>query len=71
MIKSPDKVRDMEASYDRSLYRTMDYEEALERFEALWMEALLLNPRIGRLWEEDIEPDIVLARILNGLPPEA
>ena len=49
----------------------MDYEEALDVFEALWLEAISLNPRIGQLWKEDIEPDIVLARILNGLSPEA
>lgn len=71
MIKSPDKIRKMEASYAGSVYREMDYEEALDVFEALWLEAISLNPRIGQLWKEDIEPDIVLARILNGLSPEA
>ncbi len=71
MIKSPDKVREIEETYNRSLYRDMHYEEALLRFEALWIEALSINIRIGKYWEEDVKPDIVLARILNGLPPEA
>ncbi len=71
MIKSPDKVRQAKETYNRSLYRDMNYEEALLRFEALWIEALSLNTRIGKNWEVDIKPDIAMARILNGLPPEA
>ncbi len=71
MMKAPEKVREMEAAYNITLYRDMDYEDALERFEALWLEALSLNPRLGLLWEEDVESDIELARILNGLSPQA
>lgn len=71
MMKSPEKVREMEAAFTTVLYKDMDYEEALARFEALWFEALSLNPRLGQLWEEDVKPNIAVARILNGLSPEA
>ncbi|MCK4771596.1 MAG: hypothetical protein KAT18_01645 [Candidatus Latescibacteria bacterium] len=71
MMRLPDKVREIEAAHETALYGAMDYGEALERFEALWIEAISLNPRIGQNWEEDVKPDIELARTLNGLSPEA
>lgn len=69
MIRSPDRIREVEALWNRSLYSAMDYPEALARFTALLNQARLLNPRMGQSWEEDIKPDIDLARILNGLSP--
>ncbi len=71
MMKSPERVREVEAAHATVLYKDMDYGEALTRFEALWFEALSLNPQLGQLWEEDVKPDIAVARILNGLSPEA
>ncbi len=68
MLKSSDRVLEMEDGWARALYATMDYPEALARFTALWDQAQLLNPGIGKSWEEDIKADITLARILNGLP---
>ncbi len=42
---------------------------ALERFEALWAEALALGV-LGQVdWETDLEPDLAVARAVNGLPP--
>ena len=69
MIRLHDRIREMEAVWERSLYSNMNYPEALARFTALWHQARLLNPRVGQSWEEDVKPDIVLARILNGLSP--
>jgi len=69
MMKSPDRIRKSEAAWNREIYSTMDYPEALARFAALWHQARLLNPGTGQSWEEDIKDDFVLARILNGLPP--
>ncbi|MFC1627882.1 hypothetical protein ACFL3H_02065 [Gemmatimonadota bacterium] len=68
MIKSPARVRESEAEWNREVYASMEYPEALERFAAMWNQAELLNPGIGKSWEEDIKPDIEMARILNGLP---
>ena len=68
MIKSPDKIRESEAAWNREIYSGMGYLEALARFEALWIQARLVNPESGHTWEEDIEADITLARVLNGLP---
>jgi hypothetical protein len=67
MLRSSDRVHEMEAGWARSLYATMDYPEALARFTALWNQAELLSPGMGQDWEEDIKADIALARILNGL----
>ncbi len=69
MIRSHDRIREIVAVWERSLYASMDYPEALARFAALWHQAMLLNPQRGQSWEEDVKPDIVLARILNGLSP--
>ena len=69
MIKSPARVREIEADWNRETYVSMEYPEALKRFAVLWHQARLLNPQIGQSWEEDIQTDIALARILNGLPP--
>lgn len=68
MLRSSDRIRKIEATWSRSVYSSMDYPEALTRFTALWNQARLLNPGMGQSWEEDIEADINLARILNGLP---
>ena len=71
MIKDPGRVKALERAFDRRIYGTMEYLEKLRRFEAMWMHAASLNPEFGRRWQEDIQADITLARILNGLPPQA
>ena len=71
MIKSPDRIREAEAAWSRSLYVSMDYHEALKRYAALWSQARLLSTGFSESWEDDIKADIELARILNGLPPTA
>ena len=68
MIKSTDRLRESEIDWNRALYSTMEYPEALERFAALWEQAARVHQDIGMEWEEDIKADITLARVLNGLP---
>ncbi|GEM_PF-1493712 len=70
MIKSAARIREAEMSWDRALYADMDYPEALARFEALWHQAVLVNPVLGRDWQEDVKADITLARVLNGIPAD-
>jgi len=45
------------------------YAEALAIFSALWREARALNPDFPGDWEADLEPDLAVARAINGLPP--
>jgi len=70
MMKDPERVKNLEAAYNRRTYATMEYREKLRRYEALWMHAIRLDPEFGRRWREDIKADLTLARILNGLPPQ-
>lgn len=56
--------------------RAVSYERALEIFQGLWAEARLLNPEFPEIWEperweEDLAPDLAVARALNDLPPDA
>lgn len=71
MQKDSQKVDALEIAHDRRTYGPMAYLEKLRRFEALWMHAVLLDPLFGRRWQEDIQADLILARVLNGLPPQA
>lgn len=47
----------------------MTYEVALKRFAALWAEARALGIDARDDWLADLEPDLAIARALNGLPP--
>jgi hypothetical protein len=71
MQKDSQKVEALEIAHDRRIYGPMEYLEKLRRFEALWMHAVRLDPLFGRRWQEDIQADLILARVLNGLPPQA
>ena len=69
MISPSDRLAQFEARYLREAFRELTYEQALERFAALWAEACALNERIGEDWREDLDADIAVARAVNGLPP--
>jgi hypothetical protein len=71
MIVPSEKLAELEARYLRDAFSDLTYEEALERFAALWAEACALNPQMGKDWREDLEPDLAIARAVNGLPPDA
>lgn len=71
MIRPSPELDRFEREYARSR-RDMSYVEALEIFEALWEEATALNPDFPSPdWETDIEPDLRVARVVNGLPVDA
>jgi len=67
VIRDSKTLREFEAGYQRNQL-TLSYAQALERFAALWTEARALRPDLGSDWEEDLQPDLRIARILNGLP---
>lgn len=71
MLKNPEKVRSIEAAHEKELYGSLSYSEKLRRYEALWAHVRSLNPRFTRRWREDLDADIAIARVLNGLPPES
>jgi hypothetical protein len=71
MIVPSERLAELEARYLRDAFQDLTYEEALERFAGLWAEAHALNPQMGEDWREDLEPDLAVARAVNGLPPDA
>lgn len=71
MITSSSRLEELERRYQREAFRGLSYEQALARFSSLWAEARQLNPDVGKNWLEDLEPDLAVARAVNGLPPAA
>ena len=69
MIRANARWREFEARYRREAHRDLDFLDALSSFEAMWIHARKLNPRLGEDWREDLEATIAVARALNGLPP--
>lgn len=70
MIRSSEKLRRFERRQARE--HAPSYERALAIFAALWAEARLLDPGFPHpeRWEEDLAPDLAVARALNDLPPD-
>jgi hypothetical protein len=60
-------LKEFESRYAREAYRTPSYEQALALFTALWVEARALDPEVGHDWMYDLEPDLAIARVVNGL----
>ncbi len=70
MIRSSKQLDELDKRYLQATLRGLTYAQALERFAALWAEALALGASSGRVdWESDPEPDLAVARAVNGLPP--
>jgi hypothetical protein len=68
VIGSVERLEDFERWYASTHLSRRSYLEALAVFAGLWRHARLLNPDFPGDWEADIEADIELARVLNGLP---
>jgi hypothetical protein len=51
--------------------RRLTHREALEVFTALWRLALKMRPDFPEAWQNDIAPDLELARVLNALHDDA
>jgi hypothetical protein len=71
MIRRTRSLEDIERRHTRDVLAGRTYLEALIVFEALWRQASLLNPDFPGDWREDIAPDLVVARVLHGLPVDA
>jgi hypothetical protein len=61
----------MEGDFARDRIGRLTYGEALALFTSMWVHARALNPDFPGDWRTDVEPDLAVARALNGLPPEA
>jgi hypothetical protein len=46
---------------------SLTYREALARFTALWVYAQRVSPDFSLPWQDDVAPDLELARVLNGI----
>ena len=69
MSRSSKPLDQLDKRYQQETLRGLTYAQALERFEALWAEALALGV-LGQVdWETDLEPDLAVARAVNGIPP--
>ena len=71
MIRRTGRLDAVERRYSREKLGNLTYHEALCLFTALWSEARSLNPCFADDWRSDIEPDLAIARVLNGLPPHS
>lgn len=71
MIRRTTALENMERRYTREVLAGRTYLEALAVFEALWRQARLLNPDFPGDWREDVGSDLVVARVLHGLPADA
>ncbi|HJS43581.1 MAG TPA: hypothetical protein VJ755_08925 [Gemmatimonadales bacterium] len=72
MIESTRRLAEFEARYGREAFRQWSYADALALFSALWAEArAVASAASGDDWREDLEPDLAIARAVNGLPPRA
>ena len=68
MIKSSHLLQELDRRYERETQHDLSYEAALQRFAALWAEARELGVDTREDWLVDLEPDLAIARALNGLP---
>lgn len=69
MLQRTPKLVQFEADYARERIGARSFQEALALFEGLWTEARALNPDFPTHWRADLEPDLAIARAVNGLPP--
>jgi hypothetical protein len=67
VIRSPEKLREFDRWYAQTRSAKRSYHDALAIYEALWRHARQLRPDWPSDWRTDIEADIELARVLNGL----
>jgi hypothetical protein len=71
MIKLPHLLQELSRRYERERLADLTYDAALQSFAALWAEARELGVIDNEDWLTDLEPDLAIARVLNGLPPAA
>jgi hypothetical protein len=69
VIRNPERLEAFERTDSRDRLADLIYSQALVIFAALWREARTVAPESAVPWIEDLEPDLAVARAVNGLPP--
>ena len=67
MARSTDRLERLERRHARSLSARRSFADALRIFEGLWAEASALREDFPEDWRRDIQADLTLARVLNGI----
>ena len=67
MIRATERLEAFERQHAIERAEATGYQEALAIFRALWAEAVALNEDFPGDWRNDVEADVELARVLNGL----
>jgi hypothetical protein len=70
LIRGSERLREFERWYTSSHLAGRSYHDSLAIFAAMWRYAREMNQSFPGDWERDIEADIELARVLNGLPDQ-
>ncbi len=71
MLNNPQRVARFERYDNRRRFGDMTFAEALGFFEALWAEAVVLDPEFPGDWRTGLDSDFAVARAINGLPPSS
>lgn len=71
MLRHSPKLDEIDRRHARERLAKRSYAEALAVFAALWREAAALDPDFPGPWRDDLDPDLAIARAVNGLPPES
>lgn len=69
VIHSTQRLQQFERWYTTTRVAPRSYAEALVVFTALWQHARQVSPEFPTDWREDVQADIELARVLNGVVP--
>jgi hypothetical protein len=67
LIRSSERLEEFDRWYASQRLARLSYADALAIFTGLWQHAKLLSDGFPGPWEPDIEADIELARVLNGI----
>lgn len=71
MLRPTPELNEVERRYARHWNAHATYDDALAVLKALWNEACTLRPDFPELdWRRDLEPDLAIARAVNGRPPD-
>jgi hypothetical protein len=68
VIRHTERLEAFESRYANERWQYSTFEGALAIFEGLWAEASILREDLPTDWREDIEADLTMGRVLNGIP---
>lgn len=76
MIRRTAELDAFERRWEGRAYDDLNFDEALERFSALWLHAQRVRsgaarpePLLSPDWRSGLDSDIAIARAVNGLSP--